>query len=1641
MWGQVDSVGVVFMLLGVRELWKGRHERAAILTVVAALIKPQLGILIPIVAWVTVRRALWPQGAYGDDPEPEPSGFAWERRPTTPVRILTTGLAGLLTAVILSAPFGLSVVGLTEQIGKTAAGYPYLTVNAYNPWALVTTDVNGQAWGLAQNGGWVCDVQGPPTPEGADPIACSPQDNAAHATILGVPPVIVGTVLLVLAVLGVSALVARRPDRLTILVGLAVLALAFFVVPTRVHERYLFPLVAIGAILAVVSWRWAIAYVVSCVATFGNMYVVLTTIYPGHHISDWLGIGPDLRTTFWVSLMALAQLAVFAWAAVQLRDRARRRLADDLVDAGDLDADEDVGEWQPEAGRPLAPWAAGAGVAGSGAGVAGAGGAGAGAAGMAFAVASTGTRPLPAWEVHRVDDDRPWWVRFRDRVRETPTRPDRSASLDREPGGRLDRLDLWLLAVLVVASLLLRSFRLEEPVQMHFDEVYHARTATEFLQLWRYGISKEIYEWTHPHLAKYAMAAGIVAFAGHDVAETSELDVPVRDSTVERRYPDQFLPGGWGGDKLWIATGDEVIGYDLDTRKVVSRSDVPGASAVAVDPESHLLVIGTDSGELLTLDLAGLDAVRGGDPAEQPGPEELATLDGGVRELAAFEDGGTVLAVLDDDRIVNVDDATGAIVGRGSVPGANSAVPAGRGDAVVVDRAALTDPATTLATLAGLVGADVDTLQARLDEGGDSRTVLVGNLDEETKKAVQEAIDDNTLEGLAIEQVGRMAVTGEDGVTFVTPGGDAAATIPVDHATGAALITGIENGSQLYVTAENADGQPILARIDVTGDAAKDGPHLRTDPIRMPGAVDRIVYDPATELIHVLGVTPDGRTSTVYVVEPHANVVFADHKLPFAPSAWALDTSPDYPSSDRNAVLAFSPDGTAASLDMGHYAFAWRLPGVIAGVVTVALLYLLGRILFRRRAVAIAVGFLALFDGMEFVQSRIGMNDVYVGVFIIAAYLLFAALWTGAIRHRHAFWALLPVIGVLLGLALASKWVAAYAIGALGILYLGRSALGRVILILGLVGATTLLGWMAISVPEGQGAGNLTFMFLMIGLTLAGAAICVLRPIAWSMDEVRFAIAAPGAVGIILALAAIATGRAMTGYTVGPLTFTPLHVAFAAIVASFAVAGTFSLAGRLGFGPLAPPPDADDPIRLTEPAAPAAEGWLRIGWGLGLPAGFVLACLVALPVLVYVISYIPWGFVDNKAIVDGFPVASHTGPATETLIELTQRMYNYHNTLSEPHAASSPWWAWPLDLKPVWFYQGGFANGTAASIYDAGNIVIWWLGIPAMVAAAWWGFKRRSLGLALIVVGFLCQWVSWARIDRAAFQYHYYTSLPFILMALGYFIAELWNGASRRTWLVARIAAAVTLLGPVILWIAKAPLCGFVGVERVNPGSQACVGNPGNLEVTPAAAGIVVVGLGMGVLLVWLLLRLSRPRPDGRPTELRDLFPLIAVAGIGGALLFVVRQLPGDTALISMPGLVPEAAAVMVGIPMLLVALPIVTARDSRRFVIGLMAAIAGWFVVLYPNISALPLPSTIVNAYQGLLPTYLYPFQFPVSTVDRSGTISLADPRLPILGLSVLIAVLVVAYAAWVWRIALAERAAEERRREPPTGFVGGEA
>ena len=85
------------------------------------------------------------------------------------------------------------------------------------------------------------------------------------------------------------------------------------------------------------------------------------------------------------------------------------------------------------------------------------------------------------------------------------------------------------------------------------------------------------------------------------------------------------------------------------------------------------------------------------------------------------------------------------------------------------------------------------------------------------------------------------------------------------------------------------------------------------------------------------------------------------------------------------------------------------------------------------------------------------------------------------------------------------------------------------------------------------------------------------------------------------------------------------------------------------------------------------------------------------------------------------------------------------------------------------------------------------------------------------------------------------------------------------------------------------------------------------------------------------------------------------------------------------------------------------------------MAAV-GWFAILYPNISALPLPSAVVAAYQGILPTYLYAFQFPVSTVDRSVPTPLLTPMFAVLTVAIIVTSLVVAYSTWSWRLSMVE-------------------
>ena len=1650
-WGQVDAFGVIFLLLSVRDLWRRRPERASLWAVVAAIIKPQLGIMIPIIAVILLRRHVYdrlrPAGPTDADADPAaerpagPSGDRWfDRLGPGPVRLVSSAAIGVLTAIVLSWPFGMSLVGLFRQVGKAAGGYPFVSVNAYNPWALVSRDGNG----VAANGVWSAarDVAGTGVGQPA-------------TLIFGIPAIYVGTALLLGAIAAVCLVLARyaerssldiddgfpagplrvlTDDRRLLIVALTVLAIAFFVLPTRVHERYLFPTFALGALLAASSLRWLAAYVVLALASFANLYGVLLTPYfrnPG--IKDWLGMGDAIRSSGGVTLIVVVIVAGFVWAISELRPRAIRRLDREaladahwerLEESGALEREAPLASAAAPPGSVAGPSVAGAYVAGEAVVAGKALVAGPGSTGGGWQRPSAGL-PLPfgLGSVRSLYQDR-------------------SRRLHGEGGGRLDRLDLWLLIVIVVAALVLRTFRLSEPYRMHFDEVYHARTATEFLQDWRYGMPHAIYEYTHPHLAKYAMAVGLVVAGDDRVTGQVSLGTPVRDIAVANRYDDATLPAGHGGDRFYVAGGGQVRGYDLTSRKQVVTWTVPGASALGLDGVGRRGFIGTDSGSLLTIDAASAsEAESGSDPSVPAAiqPTVLAQVGAPITRIVLTDDGATMAVATSDGTVVTIDPNSGAILATAKVPGVVDLADGGMGSSLTAVPADVPDHAAAAQALAAISGGDAAEYERRLaaPAADGAQVVILGGFKEDRRDDLQNAISDGRLAGFTIGVEPRIAASGPDGVSFIEPKtGTIVDTVTLDAAArGMAKVTGIDKPS-LYVAL--ADRQ--MAVLLLGGSDGKERPRL-DNTFKVPGDVRRVLFDDPTGMVHVLGRVPDGSADTIYVIEPHANATYADARLPFRAQAWALDGDGQYPSIDRQDILVASADGSLASVDVGDHAFAWRLPGVIAGALMAGLIFLLVRMLFRRREVAVIAAILVLVDGMLFVQSRIAMNDVYVALFIVAAYTLFTPIWTGRWRRPWAFWLVLPMIGLLLGLALASKWVGLYALAGIVVLILGRSALGRVLLVLGLILGTTVLGLLATSVPTGAtSSGNLFFVGLMIALTLGAVLVTVLHPIAWSLEETRLALVGPAAIGILVFLVAVPLGATTTSLALGGASVTPIEVSLALILTSGGVWLLMRLAGLWGFGPLARPLDPADPAGLVEPSAAPPDGWLRPGTMLGLPIVWAIVCLAAIPLAVYVVSYLPWVALGNR-LTSSWP----PGNAGQTLLDLTQQMYDYHNNLRATHAASSPFWAWPFDLKPVWFYQDSFAGNTAAAIYDAGNLVAWWLSIPAMIFVAAQAFRRRSLALGLIFVAFAFQWMPWSRIDRATFQYHYSAAVPFLLIALAYFIAELRNGPSPRTWLLARATAAVAILGPALMWLLKGPLCAYVRVDKVNPGSQVCLATaPGQIVLTWRTAGTIGILVIGGVLLVVQMLRLDAPARSRGDTDRRlikiGITALVAVV----AAIALGSRLP-DTPILKQDGFGIEPIALLVLLALLPVAWVIATARDTRRFAAGMLIACLAWFVAWYPNLSALPLPSTIVNTFQGLLPTYLYAFQFPVNTdpvtpfhlMAPTMILGVAVPAAPILFGALLLTSLVVAYSAWTWRVSVAERDADAR--DPGALATGG--
>ncbi len=290
LWGQIDAVGTLVMLAAVLLLVEGWSEPAAALAAFAVLVKPQDAIALVVVVPVLVRRHLLHAGS-GPAPSLGSRLTALDRRlgglltDPGPVRLGTSALCAAAAILIPIVPFDITtfapaalsgvpvigqVAGLAGLLVSVGSEFSVLTANAYNLWALVGSSPLTRSIG-AQGGTWTAD---------------------SLAMLGGLTAAEVGTGLLCLAGLLVAGGLLGRDDRLAILLGFAVAAFAFYALPTRVHERYLFPFFAAGALLVADAAARAVGYVAVGVANAINIHAVLASpLSPGFSGRQGVGAG------------------------------------------------------------------------------------------------------------------------------------------------------------------------------------------------------------------------------------------------------------------------------------------------------------------------------------------------------------------------------------------------------------------------------------------------------------------------------------------------------------------------------------------------------------------------------------------------------------------------------------------------------------------------------------------------------------------------------------------------------------------------------------------------------------------------------------------------------------------------------------------------------------------------------------------------------------------------------------------------------------------------------------------------------------------------------------------------------------------------------------------------------------------------------------------------------------------------------------------------------------------------------------------------------------------------------------------------------------------------------------------------------
>ena len=151
---------------------------------------------------------------------------------------------------------------------------------------------------------------------------------------------------------------------------------------------------------------------------------------------------------------------------------------------------------------------------------------------------------------------------------------------------------------------------------------------------------------------------------------------------------------------------------------------------------------------------------------------------------------------------------------------------------------------------------------------------------------------------------------------------------------------------------------------------------------------------------------------------------------------------------------------------------------------------------------------------------------------------------------------------------------------------------------------------------------------------------------------------------------------------------------------------------------------------------------------------------VIIPLIIYYLSYIPYMRVADNPF--GFA----------RILENQEYMFNYHSRLLQPtpHPFASEWYTWPWNYKPMFFFQGqGYPEGIMSSMSSMGNPAVWWGGLLAVLALIIIRINnnRPSKRTLFVAVAALSMFLPWVIISRETYIYHYFATVPFLILLMG----------------------------------------------------------------------------------------------------------------------------------------------------------------------------------------------------------------------------------------------------------------------------------